>query len=40
MGTVDKHVFLMQLRVPSVGGEFAKLHVATLGMADWEPCVC
>lgn len=29
VGTVDKHVFLMQLSVLSVGGEFAKLHVGT-----------
>lgn len=35
-GFADKHVFLMQLSVSLVGGELAKLHVATLGMADWK----
>lgn len=30
------HVFLMQLSVSLVGGELARLNVATLGMADWK----
>ncbi len=31
-------MFLLQLSVSLVGGELAKLHVATLGMADWKLC--
>lgn len=36
MGFADKHVFLMQPSISLMGGEIAKLHVATLGMVDWK----